>query len=136
MAHLKASGLTWPCQDLVRNLILSKQLIVSFNQHPNQLYSLGYAQRFGRLKLHLELYVKFPRSGANLRLADEEAGERISVDAVRGVGPLRMFRREVDSTAPAAGLGTGLVASVWHQGATEVEGNTVPPTSVAPIDPL
>ena len=104
VAHLKASGLTWPCQDLVRNLILSKELIISFNQHPNQLYSLGYAQNFRRLKLHLELYVKFPRSRANLRLADEEARERISVDAVRGVGPLRMIRRKVNRTAPAAGL--------------------------------
>ena len=50
--------------------------------------------------------MKLSRSGANLRLADEEAGERISVDAVRGVGPLRMIRREVDSTAVAAGLGS------------------------------
>jgi len=50
--------------------------------------------------------VKFLCRGANLRLADEEARERISVDAVRGVGPLRMIRREMDSTAPAAVLST------------------------------
>ena len=37
-------------------------------------------------------------------LANEEVRERIGVDAVRGVGPLRMIRREVDSTAPATGL--------------------------------
>ena len=83
-------------------------LIVSSNQHPNQLYRLGYTQSFGRLKLHLELYVKFLCSRAILRLADEEARVRIGVDAVRGVGPLRMIRREVDSAAVAAGCrGTG-----------------------------
>ena len=38
-------------------------------------------------------------------LADEEARERISVDAVRGVGPLRMIRGKVDSAAVAAGSG-------------------------------
>ena len=37
-------------------------------------------------------------------LANEEARERIGVDAVRGVGPLRMIRREVNGTAVAAGL--------------------------------
>ena len=47
-------------------------------------------------------------------------------DAVRGVGPLRMIRREVSRTAPAAGLCTGLVRTAGHLGeATEVEGNTV-----------
>jgi len=52
-------------------------------------------------------------------------------DAVRGVGPLRMIRREVNSTAPAAGLGTGWVRnSSGHQGATEVVGNTVTTTSL------
>ena len=66
--------------------------------------------------------MKLPRSGANLRLADEEAGERISVDAVRGVGPLRMIHREVNRTAPAAGLCTGLVRTAGHLWeATEVE---------------
>ena len=70
--------------------------------------------------------MKLPWSGANLRPADEEAGERISVDAVRGVGPLRMIRREVNRTAPAAGLCTGLVRTAGHLWeATEVEGNTV-----------
>ena len=77
----------------------------SSKKHPNQLYSLGCAQSFGRLKLHIKLDVKFLCRGANLRLADEEARERISVDAVRGVGPLRMIRRKVNGTAPAAGLG-------------------------------
>ena len=71
--------------------------------------------------------MKFLCSGAN-----EEARERIGVDAVRGVGPLRMIRREVNRTAPTAGLGTGWVRrSRWHrvqQGATEVEGNTVTST--------
>ena len=47
--------------------------------------------------------MKFLCSGAN-----EEARERIGVDAVRGVGPLSMIRREVDSAAVAAGCrGTG-----------------------------
>ena len=53
--------------------------------------------------------MKFPRSGANLRLADEKARERIGVDAVRGVGPLRMIRRKMNRTAPAAGLGASHV---------------------------
>ena len=69
-------------------------------------------------------------------LANEEARKRIGVDAVRSVGSLRMIRREVNGATPAAGLRSGLVAGVGQQGATEVEGNTVPPTSVAPIDPL
>ena len=63
--------------------------------------------------------MKFLCRGANLRLADEEARERISVDAVCGVGPLRMIRREVDSAAPAARcLGTG----ADNLCTTEVEG--------------
>ena len=61
-------------------------------------------------------------------LADEEARERISVDAVRGVGPLRMIRRKVNRTAVAAGLGAG-ASSTGHlcstECSTEVEGNTV-----------
>ena len=48
--------------------------------------------------------MKFLGRRANLRLADEEARERIGIDAVRGVGPLRMIRREVNGPAPAAGL--------------------------------
>ena len=44
-------------------------LIVSSNQHPNQLYSLGYAQSFGRLKLHIELDVKFTSVWALFGLA-------------------------------------------------------------------
>ena len=51
--------------------------------------------------------MKFLCSRAILRLADEEARERISVDAVRGVGPLRMIRRKVNRTAVAAGRGAG-----------------------------
>ena len=31
----------------------------SLKHLPNQLYSLGSAQSFGRLELHIELYVKF-----------------------------------------------------------------------------
>jgi len=89
----------------------------SKHHHLNQLCSLGCAQSFGRLELHIKLHVKFPRSGANLRLADEKARERIGVDAVRGVGPLRMVRRKMNRTAPAAGLGTGwLRGSRGHQG--------------------
>ena len=37
-------------------------------------------------------------------LANEEARVRISVDAVRGIGPLRMIRREVNRPAVTAGL--------------------------------
>ena len=49
--------------------------------------------------------MKFTSVRALFRLADEEARERISVDAVRGVGPLRMIRPEVNSAAVASGLG-------------------------------
>ena len=69
--------------------------------------ALGYAQSFGRLKLHLELYVKFTSVRALFWLANEEARKRIGVDAVRGVGPLRMIRREVNCTAVASGLRGG-----------------------------
>ena len=54
--------------------------------------------------------------------------ERISVYAVRGVGPLRMIRREVNGTAVAARLGTRLVRSGHLWEATEVVGNTVTTT--------
>jgi len=37
-------------------------------------------------------------------MANEKARERIGVDAVRGVGPLCMIRREVNRAAVAAGL--------------------------------
>jgi hypothetical protein len=40
-------------------------------------------------------------------LANKKARERIGVDAVRGVGPLRMIRREVNGTAVTAGLPRG-----------------------------
>ena len=75
--------------------------------------------------------MKFLCSRAILRLADEEARERISVDAVRGVGPLRMIRREVNRTAVAAGLRGA--SSAGHLCTTEVEGNTVTSTSVSPL---
>ena len=65
--------------------------------------------------------MKFTSVRALFWLANEEARERISVDAVRSVGPLRMIRREVNRTAVAAGLG----ASHGCTGYTEVEGNTV-----------
>ena len=72
------------------------------------LYSLGCAQSFGRLELHIEVHVKFTSDRALYWLANEEARERSGVDAVRGVGPLSMIRREVDSAAVAAGCrGTG-----------------------------
>ena len=68
------------------------------------LYSLGCSQSFGRLELHIELHVEFTSVRALFWLANKEARVRIGVDAVRSVGPLRMIRREVDSTAVAAGL--------------------------------
>jgi hypothetical protein len=40
-------------------------------------------------------------------LANKEARERIGIDAVRGVGPLSMIRREVNGTAVTAGLRRG-----------------------------
>ena len=49
--------------------------------------------------------MKFTSVWALFWLANEEARVRIGVDAVRGVGPLRMIRREVDNTAVATGLG-------------------------------
>ena len=73
--------------------------------------------------------MKFLCSRAILRLADEEARERISVDAVRGVGPLRMIRRKVNRTAVAAGVRCRYANQVL----TEVEGNTVTSTSVSPL---
>ena len=48
--------------------------------------------------------MKFPSVTALFSLANKKARERIGVDAVRGVGPLRMIRRKVDSAAEAAGL--------------------------------
>ena len=105
-----------------------KQLIVSSKHHPNHLYGLGCAQSFGQLELHLKLHVKFTSVRALFWLANEEAGERIGVDAVRGIGPLRMIRRKVNRTAVAAGLGAG-ASSTGHlcstECSTEVEGNTV-----------
>ena len=77
--------------------------------------------------------MKFPRSGANLRLADEKARERIGVDAVRSVGPLRMIRRKVNRTAVPAGLRGA--SSANHLCTTEVEGNTVLQHFCQPITP-
>jgi len=52
--------------------------------------------------------VKFTSVRALFWLANEEARKRIgAVDAVRGVGPLRMIRREVNCTAVASGLRGG-----------------------------
>jgi len=90
------------------------------------LYSLGCAQSFGRLELHIEVHVKFTSDRALYWLANEEARERIGVDAVRGIGPLRTIRREVNRPAPAAvsrcGTSTG---HLFHRCSTEVKGNTV-----------
>ena len=68
--------------------------------------------------------MKFTSVRTLFRLANEEARERIGVDAVRGVGPLRMIRREVNGTAPAAVLTAG-ASSTGHLCSTEVVGNTV-----------
>ena len=85
------------------------------------LYSLGCAQSFGRLELHIEVHVEFTSARALYWLANEEARVRIGVDAVRGIGPLRMIRRKVDSAAV-----TARVLCMRHLlGLTEVEGNTV-----------
>ena len=50
------------------------------------------------------MHVEFTSARALYWLANEEARVRIRVDAVRGIGPLRMIRREVNRTAVAAGL--------------------------------
>ena len=62
--------------------------------------------------------MKFTSVRALFWLADKEARVRISVDAVRGIGPLRMIRREVNGPAVAAE-----VPCVGHLlGLTVVEG--------------
>jgi len=48
--------------------------------------------------------MKFTSVRTLFRLANEEARERISIDAVCGVGPLSMIRREVNRAAVTAGL--------------------------------
>ena len=68
---------------------------------------LGGTHRLRGQELHIKLYVKFTSVRALFWLANEEARERIGVDAVRGVGPLRMIRREVNCTAVASGLRGG-----------------------------
>ena len=88
------------------------------------LNSLGCAQSFGRLELHIEVHVEFTSVRALYWLANEEARVRIGIDAVRGIGPLRMIRREVDSTAVPAGVRCRYANHVL----TEVEGNTVAST--------
>ena len=87
-------------------------------------YRLCGAQRLRGQELHIKLYVEFTSVRTLFWLANEKARERIGVDAVRGVGPLRMIRGKVNRTAVAAGLGTS------HQctGYTEVVGNTVTTT--------
>ena len=72
--------------------------------------------------------MKFTSVRALLWLADEEARERIGVDAVRSVGPLSMIRREMDSAAPAARLGCRYANHLCVL--TEVVGNTVTTTSL------
>ena len=62
--------------------------------------------------------MKFTSVRTLFRLANEEARERISIDAVCGVGPLSMIRREVNRAAVTAGL-----RRVGHlKGLTEVVG--------------
>ena len=53
------------------------------------------------------LHMKFTIVRTLFWLANKEARERIGVDAVRGVGPLCMIRREVNGPAPTAGVGRG-----------------------------
>ena len=67
--------------------------------------------------------MKFTSVRALFWLADKEARERISVDAVRSVGPLSMIRREMNRTAVAARVRGA--SSAGHLCTTEVEGNTV-----------
>ena len=67
--------------------------------------------------------MKFTSVRTLFGLANEEARVRISVDAVRSVGPLRMIRRKVNRTAVPAGLRGA--SSANHLCTTEVEGNTV-----------
>ena len=81
----------------------------------------GICKGLQRLKvrgqeLHIKLHVKFTSVRALFGLANEEARVRISIDAVRGISPLRMIRREVDSTAVAARLGTGAGHRGDHRG--------------------
>ena len=77
--------------------------------------------------------MKFTSVRALFWLTNEKARERIGVDAVRGVGPLRMFRLKVNRPAVAAGLGAG-ASSTGHmcstESSTEVEGNTVTTTEL------
>ena len=73
--------------------------------------------------------MKFTSVRTLFRLANEEARKQIGIDAVRGVGPLRMIRRKVDSATPAAGLGAG-TSSTGHLCSTEVVGNTVTTTEL------
>ena len=56
--------------------------------------------------------MKFTSLWAGFWRAEEEAGVRISVDAVRGICPSPVIRRKVNGTAVAARLGAG----ARHQG--------------------
>ena len=49
--------------------------------------------------------MKFTSVWALFWRANEVARERIGIDAVRGIGPLLVIRREVNGAAVAAGLG-------------------------------
>ena len=73
--------------------------------------------------------MKFTSVRALFWLANEEARVRIGVDAVCGVGPLRMIRREVDSATPATRL-RAVASSTGHLCSTEVVGNTVTTTEL------
>ena len=65
-------------------------------------YALGRRHSLGSDKLNVKLHVELVCTWATLGLADEKTRERIGIDAVRGVGPLRMIRREVNRTAVTA----------------------------------
>ena len=73
--------------------------------------------------------MKFTSVRALFWPANEEARERIGVDAVRSIGPLSMIRREVDSAAPATGSRSTGAGHLY--GVAEVEGNTVTSTTSA-----
>ena len=70
-------------------------------------YGLCGAQRLRGQELNVELHMEFTSVRALFGLANKKARERIGIDAVRGVGPLRMIRREVNGTAVTAGLRRG-----------------------------
>ena len=70
-------------------------------------YGLGCSQRLRGQELNVKLDMKFTSVWSLFGLANKEARERIGVDAVRGVGPLRMIRGQVNRAAPTAELWRG-----------------------------